>query len=171
MEYILQIQTHFRLMQAWLCLLVAAFALLVGLNNLLDYNSNFMFVQHVLSMDTTFEGNSLMWRAIETPAIHHLAYWGIILAEFATGVLCLTGAVLMMRSLKQNPEKFNPAKTIAAWGLVLGLSLWFGGFMVVGAEWFLMWQSQIWNGQAAATRFITALFFTLVFLYLPEPKQ
>lgn len=28
-------------------------------------------------MDTTFEGNSLMWRAIDSPVIHHIAYIGI----------------------------------------------------------------------------------------------
>ena len=53
---------------------VALFALLVAWNNVVDYGSNFAFVQHVLSMDTTFEGNALMHRAITTPALHHAAY-------------------------------------------------------------------------------------------------
>jgi predicted small integral membrane protein len=30
---------------------------------------------------------------------------------------------------------------------------WFVGFMVIGGEWFLMWQSSTWNGQEAAFRF------------------
>ncbi len=157
-------------MQAWLTTLMGLFALLVAFNNLTDYQSNFMFVQHVLSMDTTFEGNRLMWRAIDLSALHHLSYWGIIAMELATGLLCLTGALKMFRA-KTDRAAFLLGKTIAAWGLVLGLTLWFGGFMIVGAEWFLMWQSPSWNGQAAATRFITALFFTLIFLYIPETKD
>ena len=31
--------------------------------------------------------------------------------------------------------------------------MWFVGFVVVGGEWFLMWQSATWNGQEAAFRF------------------
>src|SRR5918994_6470166 len=39
-------------------LALAAFAFLVTFNNITDYGSNFAFVQHVLSMDTTFPGNA-----------------------------------------------------------------------------------------------------------------
>ena len=38
---------------------LAAFAFIVTFNNLVDYNSNYEFVKHVLSMDTTFPGNKL----------------------------------------------------------------------------------------------------------------
>ncbi len=61
------------------------------------------------------------------------------------------------------PE-FNAAKDVAIAGLVLGFALWFFGFMVVGGEWFQMWQSQTWNGQAAAFRFIGCIAFVLIFL-------
>ena len=37
-----------------LVLFLAIFASVAGVNNILDYNSNFHFVQHVLSMYTTF---------------------------------------------------------------------------------------------------------------------
>ena len=38
----------------------ALFALLVAFDNLVDYGSNYEFVRHTLSMDTTFPGNALM---------------------------------------------------------------------------------------------------------------
>ena len=38
------------------------FGLIVALDNVIDYGTNFAFVQHVLSMDTTFPGNALTWR-------------------------------------------------------------------------------------------------------------
>jgi predicted small integral membrane protein len=37
---------------------LAAYALIVAYNNIVDYGSNYEFVSHVLSMDTTFEGIS-----------------------------------------------------------------------------------------------------------------
>jgi len=35
---------------------LGVFGLLVALNNITDYGSNYAFVRHVLSMDTTFPG-------------------------------------------------------------------------------------------------------------------
>ncbi|MFV8816289.1 DUF2165 family protein [Haliea sp. E17] len=166
---LLQAPMGTRCMKALLTVLVGAFALLVAVNNVTDYGSNFMFVQHVLAMDTTFEGNRLMWRAIEAEWFHHLAYWLIIACEFSAGVLCTVGAIAMWRSRHQPAAQFQPALMLASWGLVLGIALWFGGFMTVGAEWFLMWQSDAWNGQEAAFRFIMCLFGCLLFLHLPEP--
>ncbi|MEQ9179939.1 MAG: DUF2165 domain-containing protein, partial [Nitratireductor sp.] len=70
-------------------LALAAFAFMVTFNNITDYGSNFAFVQHVLSMDTTFEGNAAMYRAITTPWMWNAAYWLIIFGEGATFVLFL----------------------------------------------------------------------------------
>ena len=47
---------------------LAAFAFLVTYDNLVDYGSNYQFVQHVLSMDTTFPDNTLRDRAITNPS-------------------------------------------------------------------------------------------------------
>ncbi len=70
-----------------LSLALAAFAVMVTFNNISDYGSNFAFVSHVLSMDTTFAGNTAMYRAITTPSLWHAAYWLIILGEGLTGAL------------------------------------------------------------------------------------
>ena len=43
---------------------LAVYALIVAYDNIVDYQSNYEFVSHVLSMDTTFPGNALMHRAI-----------------------------------------------------------------------------------------------------------
>ena len=156
-----------RIIKACLVLQLGLFALLVAINNVTDYGSNFAFVQHVLSMDTTFEGNALMWRSIDAPIVHHVFYMLIICAEFICGAICSYASLILFRS-RENNQGFEKAKALAAIGLCIGISLWFTGFMTVGAEWFLMWQSQIWNGQAAASRFIAMLFFTLIFLFMPE---
>lgn len=33
---------------------------------------------------------------------------------------------------------------------MLGFAIWYLGFIVIGSEWFAMWQSQIWNGKETA---------------------
>jgi predicted small integral membrane protein len=158
-----------RLVKIVLIFQIGAFALLVGINNIVDYNSNFNFVQHVLSMDTTFEGNTLQGRAITSPTLHHMAYALIIAMELGTGLLCLFGCSKMMSLRSADFEAFFGSIMLASYGLALGLLLWFGGFMIVGAEWFLMWQSDTWNGQDAAFRFLVSIVTTLIFLHLPEP--
>lgn len=143
---------------------LAAFAFMVTFNNITDYGSNFAFVQHVLSMDTTFPGNALMYRAIATPALWHAGYWAIIAGEGLTFVLFLMGAVAMFRALHEDAAAFDASKKWAIAGATVGFLVWFFGFMVVGGEWFLMWQSPNWNGQDAAFKFYVAILGVLIFV-------
>lgn len=137
---------HLRTIKITLVGCVALFAGLVAFNNVVDYGSNFAFVQHVLTMDTTFEWNELKYRAVNEPVLHHGFYWLIILVEALVGLFCALGAWQMWQKRKLDKKQFNAAKALANFGLALGVLLWFTGFMTIGAEWFLMWQSQIWNG-------------------------
>jgi predicted small integral membrane protein len=153
-----------RAAQALFVLWIGAFAALVVLNNLVDYGTNLRFVQHVFTMDTTFADSKLRRRAIRSAAIHHLAYGAIIVAEAATAALCLWGAVVLLRGLDLPAAAFQEAKTTAFLGLALGFAVWFGGFMVVGGQWFASWQSKEWNGREAAFMFYTPI--ALAFLIL-----
>src|SRR3954452_10922819 len=65
---------------------------LVAFGNLTDYDTNFAFVQHVLTMDTTFPSSTIRYRAITNPALHHAAYALIIATEILTAALCGTSA-------------------------------------------------------------------------------
>jgi predicted small integral membrane protein len=160
-----------RLSKISLLLAVALFFTLVVFNNVTDYESNHQFVRHTLSMDTTFPNNRGLWRAIQNPALQTLFYVTIILWEAVTGVLCWWGAIPLLRTLKSPAAAFNAAKPIAIAALTLGLLLWFVAFLTVGGEWFLMWQSAVWNGQQAATRMFTILALILLYLASPEPQN
>ncbi len=150
-------------------LVLAAFAFMVAFNNITDYGSNFAFVRHVLSMDTLFPNNNAMYRAITTPWIWHAAYWLIIAGEALTAVLLTYSALALWRSRHGSGVTFGRAKKWAIVGLTAGFLVWFFGFMVVGGEWFMMWQSQIWNGQEAAFKFYMAILGVLIFLNQADP--
>lgn len=154
---------HIRSIKIILVASISLFACLVAVNNITDYGSNFAFVQHVMSMDTTFEGNKLKYRAIESPFLHNAFYWLIIMSEVGVCILCALGAWKMWQATSSDKAQFNRSKKIANFGLTLGILLWFTGFMTIGAEWFAMWQSPTWNGQSAAFMFISILFFVLIF--------
>lgn len=139
-----------RVLQAFTLFAAGLYGLFVFAGNLMDYDSNYQFVVHVLSMDTTFEGNALMWRAIDSPAIHTIAYIGIILAEGVFAALGLIGGVRLFLLRNANFSTFDKARIWGYAAYALGLVIWFIGFIVVGSEWFAMWQSSSWNGKDTA---------------------
>ena len=147
---------------------IGVFGVLVAYDNVVDYGSNWEFVQHVLSMDTVFPDNALRaTRAITSETIQRLAYWAIIAIEACFGVLCLAGAWRLYRA-RHDGRAFVAAKPLAVAGLALMFALYFLGFLLVGGEWLAMWQSTVWNGQAAALRFLTCAMFVMIVLLLPE---
>ncbi len=149
-------------------LALAIFCLLVTFDNLTDYGTNYLFIQHVMSMDTTFPGNALMYRAITNPMFWELAYATIIAAEGIAGVLLLAGAIRLFQMRNAPAAGFNQAKSLTIAGCLLAFLIWFFGFMVVAGEWFAMWQSQTWNGQEAAFRFYVAVLAVLIFVNQPD---
>tara|TARA_R110002020_G_scaffold15611_5_gene55735 strand:- start:11890 stop:12399 length:510 start_codon:yes stop_codon:yes gene_type:complete len=132
---------------------LAIFAFLVTFGNVTDYGSNWMFMHHVLAMDTILPESTLKWRAIRSEEAQRTAYALIILAE---GLTCLAFAIatwMMARAVTASRAAFQRAKSFTAVGVTLGFLTWFVGFMAIGGEWFAMWQSELWNGQEAAFRF------------------
>ena len=158
---------------AKLCLLagVALFHLLVVFNNLTDFNSNYQFVRHVLAMDSTFAGNHGMWRALPLPALHLAFYIGIIVWESVAAILLSWGALRLLRALRQPAAEFNAAKGVAFGALTISLLIWLVAFLDVGGEWFLMWQSRIWNGEDAAFRNFAIVGIVLLILMQPETDK
>lgn len=149
---------------------LAAFALVVTFDNVTDYDTNFQFVRHVLSMDTTFAGNALLYRSISRPAMWSLAYILIIAAEGLCGLMLTAGAATMLRNLRARTTDFERAKRLAVAGITLAFLIWFLGFMVVGGEWLAMWQSTTWNGQQSAFRFYMTALAVLLFVNQPDTE-
>jgi predicted small integral membrane protein len=147
---------------------LACYAFIVAYDNIVDYGSNYQFVRHVLSMDTTFADNALLHRAITSERVWSKVYALIIAWEWLTSGLLATGVLALLARLRAPAAIFNRAKIWAVAGLMAGFGLWFFGFLVVAGEYFAMWQSQTWNGQEAAFRLTTVILGVLIFISLPE---
>jgi len=147
---------------------VALFYTLVVFNNLTDPDSNYQFVHHVLSMDSTFPGNHGMWRALPWPSMQVIFFVSIIAWEMVTTVLLWWGVVALVRALRSPLASFHSAKRIPVMALTLSMLMWLVAFLSVGAEWFLMWQSHTWNGQEAAFRMFAVVGIVLLILMQPE---
>jgi predicted small integral membrane protein len=152
----------------------AAFILLVAFGNITDYGTNFAFVQHVLSMDTTNFGAkpgvgldpAIMWRAITSPVAWNVAYVGIIVWESAAAVLLVVATVRFIVGLARGTG-FRAARALASIGLLMIVVLFLGGFIAVGGEWFGMWRSTQWNGLDTAFRDGSLAGVGLILLHVP----
>lgn len=150
---------------------MAFYYTLVVFNNLTDFDSNYQFVRHVLTMDSTFAGNRGQWRALTAPAWHIAFYWGIIAWETATTVLLWWGAVRLVCVLRGSADAFNRAKGVGILALTLSLLMWLVAFLSVGGEWFLMWQSRTWNGEDAAFRMFAVAGIVLLVVARPDAEM
>ena len=132
----------------------------VSFENVVNYDVNFGYVKHVLSMDTTFGVST--WKAIGDGnlGLFHITHILIIVVEITSASLCWLGFAQMIKKFKSN---FNQAKQYGILGIGTGMFL-FVLFLVIGGEWFLMWQSSLWNAQDTAYHMITVLGVMLLIL-------
>ncbi|TEY02078.1 DUF2165 family protein [Campylobacter sp. US33a] len=157
-----------RLSKIIILLTVASLGGIVVFGNVTDYNSNFQFVSHVMSMDTKpdYLGEAIVYRAITSPIIHHIGYIGIICFETFITLTALKGAWDMFKARKLDAKVFHEAKKWGIVALTCCCILWFFAFQVVAAEWFGMWMSKTWNGLPDATRLVTYMFIALIYISL-----
>ena len=147
---------------------IAFFFSLVVFDNLTDYAANFAYVKHVMAMDTIFPDSQLKWRAITNPTLHHFFFNSIIVCEITIATLCWIGAGQLVGRVRSTAVEFNQAKTLVLLGLTLSGLLWLVAFLAVGGEWFLMWQSDEWNGQPIAFQMFTITGIILLLVRQPD---
>jgi predicted small integral membrane protein len=161
-----KIEMNTRLFKIFFGASIALYMAIVCFNNITDYDSNFQFVRMVSGMTDVFAKEKTGWRSVNSEALHHIMYIFIIVWELTITSLAISGILKMIRNLKSNPDEFNHSKKLLVTGLSLGVLLWFGMFIAIGGEWFLMWQSKNWNGQNTA--FLLCICFLLFLIYLNQ---
>jgi len=164
------VQFLFRIAKTISVASIAVMSLLIVFGNTTDYFTNFLFVEHVLKMDTTFAESHIHYRSIDHLFLFHAGYILIILMETLMAFCCIKGSWLLFKNLRSNTALFHASKNWAVAGIIIGIVIWFLGFEVVGGEWFAMWQSTLWNGLGAAERIVGFLMLVLLLLHLKEDE-
>lgn len=138
-----------RLVVTVLTVVTALHMALVAVGNVTDFGTNQKFVEHVFAMDTTFRSPNMMWRAITDPGLATAAYIAVIVWESITALVLVAASVFWVRALVRR-RATEVARQLSTFGWLMETVLFGGGFIVVGGEWFQMWQSAKWNGLQAA---------------------
>lgn len=144
---------------------VALYMALVAFSNITDFGTNQQFVRHVFAMDTTFKDEDLMWRAIESKGVQDAAYVLIIIWETVSALVLVAATYFWARALGH--RTFHTARRYSTLGLLMVLLLFGAGFIAIGGEYFVMWQSGDWNGLDAALRVFLLSGVVLMVTYLP----
>ena len=158
-----------RLIKIFLGVSIGLYMLLVCINNLTDYDANFQFVSKVSGMEDIFSREKNGWRAVNNRILQHIFYTFIIAWEIVVTILVALGVTRMVRTFRGETTDFKNSGKSLRFGLFLGVVLWFSIFVSLGGEWFLMWQSKIWNGQNTA--FMLTICFLLFLIYQNQPDE
>lgn len=158
----------FRLAKTILVAGIGVLGLLIVLNNVTDYYTNYVFVSHVLKMDTVFPDSNVHYRSWDHPFLFHTVYILIILTELVMAFCCIKGGWQMVKNINKDPQSFHASKKWGIGGIIAGIMIWFIGFQVIGGEWFVMWQSTNWNGLAASERVLGVLILVLILLHFKD---
>ena len=142
--------------------------LLIAITNWTDFGTNQAFVHHVLEMDTTFRDEDVMWRRIGSESLQNVAYVAIIVWESLTALVLGWALVRLARALRSSGE-YDSARRTATIGFLMVIGLFWGGFIVVGGEYFEMWQSTEANGLQPALQNTLLAGLALLVTHLPSP--
>ena len=134
-----------RLSKATLMLFISFFGLLVMYSNFTDYASNYESISNILSMESTGDDGRYSYRAVTSHMLHHRIYWLVITLEVIYTIFFMIGTCYLYKNMNGSAEEFHEAKKPAIIGLLIALLLYYGGFQVIGVEWFNMDRSHAWS--------------------------
>ncbi len=146
------VEIVFRLIPLFLLIGTTVMGAVVCLNNITAPVSNLRFVEHIMTMDTTNRDRGTRWREIRSPFLHRLAFVTILLFEVVVTVLGSIGSYYLAIALTAPEPAWESAKLFGYLAFLAALIIWFGVIQIVGAEWFVSWQSADWNAIRDSTR-------------------
>ena len=152
-----------RITKILLVLSVAVWGLIGALGNLTDWRGTTGAVGAVASM-STFAGGADRWHATTNPLVIVAAAVCIVLFKIATSLLCLVGAWRMWARRRGDAETFGQAKTLALTGCGVAVLSLFGGWSVIGEQWFELWRSDLLREAAGGAAFRYGGFIALISL-------
>ncbi|MFA8298974.1 MAG: DUF2165 family protein [Hyphomicrobiales bacterium] len=154
-------KTYYRLIILLYTFALALYFSLIVFNNLADYNSNFLSVKGILDMSEVIK-DSIAWRSIESPYIHHTFYILIIIFEFIIAVLYWIGFIDMIRTFRRSwIERPSAFKWVSASSFIV-LLIFLLGFVVIGGEFFLSYRSATINSVIPGMRISTIIIFYII---------
>lgn len=146
---------------------LAAYLSVFVLNNLTDQTTNSGAIGRMMTMrelkeDPARPGRGVLWRAVDSPVVHRLAFYAVILVQTVTSVLLWRAAVLLVSAGAggYRSDPIRDAVAAADLGMLPLTGLWLS--MIVIGLWFSYWIKLGPVQQTHLTLLMTSLLGVLV---------
>lgn len=153
-----------RISKAALMLFISLFGILIMYSNFTDYSTNYEYLGHILSMDTTRDNLKYSYRAIQSQILHHRIYWLIITLDLMSTIFFIMGTYNLYKNINGSCAEFHEAKKFAIIGLIIAIFIYYVCFQVIGVEWFNMDESQQWNYKDWARHIVGFMLPALIYI-------
>ena len=145
---------------------VAAWALLSGTVNLLDYEGGKAAVAQAMSMSLA-TGATATWRAIENPLLINLGYIFIWTIKYIAGALCAVSAANLWKN--RNSSSFNDSKELGLCGIGLAMFMLFFGFIVLSDTYFELWRDAGFGNAVTTKSLLYFSYIGIIGLFIAQP--
>ncbi len=162
-----------RLFQLALALVPAFTGLFAVMNNLEDAKSTIsLVIDPLLSMNNVRPEFIHSWRAIHSPSLLSVAYFGMTSAECMVGILALIGIIKMLWAFSADHQSFSQAVAWVRAACVWGVLVWGLGFYTMGGDFFLAWQNpNLSSLQTDGLNYVLMMAVPYVFFKLHESSD
>lgn len=151
-----------------LLLLIGIYFLLAAIDNIADPSANWIYLVHVLSMDTVPGDSHLGWRSLRSAAVNRLLFGGLVTWELVTALLCFVGTGKLLQARSGSRQEFACAKSWGVAGLTCSLVEWLFFFLILAGEWFQLWRGALSAALEVAARMFTVTALCLIYLTQEE---
>ncbi len=161
-----------RIVKIVLGVAVAAFGLISGIFDLINWHSTAASVGAVTSL-IGVQGGAASWKAISSAPLSWLGALWIIAGDLTAAVLCTIGVACMWRARNASAAEFSTAKRLVLSGCGVFAIMLFGGFTVVAESWFELWRSDAMRDAVlgAAFRYLCSILLIALFVASAESEQ
>lgn len=155
-----------RYLKVLLVVLVALWGLIGVMGNLAKLEVAYEAVHSVTTMPAFEAGEGPPW-ATDNPVVIWPGVALIVAGKLAALLFCGWGAIAMLRTVRADPARFQAAKRWAVLGCGLALASLFGGFVVIGEMFYLMFMDP-GSEHAAAAGFRYGGFIALIMIFVAQ---
>lgn len=157
-----------RYLKSLLVVLVAVWGLIGLMGNLAKPEVAYEAVHSVTTMPAFEAGKAPPW-ATDNSVVIWLGVALIMAGKAAALLFCGWGAMAMLRTVRSDPVRFREAKRWAVLGCGLALASLFGGFIVIGEMFYLMFMDP-GSEHAAAAAFRYGGFIALIMIFVAQDE-
>lgn len=157
-----------RYLKVLLVAMVALWGLIGFMGNLAELDVAYEAVYSVTTMPAFEAGEGPPW-ATDSPIVIWLGVAWIVLGKLVAVLFCGWGAIAMLRTIRADPVRFKEAKRWAVLGCGLALAVLFGGFIVIGEMFYLMFMDP-GSERAAAAAFRYGGFIALIMIFVAQDE-